>query len=106
MRTPLWEEHPEKMVYIDPEHDGWVTPDEVAAAMLRCVEDDSLVGGTILEVGRDRTRAVQALNDPGPDPDPRAGLVARNGHEGNAMVWTWLEDERIWGRKKEGNPSV
>lgn len=106
VRTPLWEEHPEKMAYIDPERDGWVTPDEVAVAMLRCVEEEGLVGGTILEVGKDRTRCVQALNDPGPDMDPKAGLVVRNAHEGHAMIWTWLEDETIWGGgggKKKGS---
>lgn len=103
VRTPLWEEHPEKMAYINPEQDGWVTPDEVAAAMLRCVEDEGLVGGTILEVGKDRTRSVQALNDPGPDMDPRAGLVVRNAHEGHAMISSWLEDPGIWGGKEKSS---
>lgn len=98
VRTPLWVEHPEKMVYLDPEQDGWVTPDEVAVAMLRCVEEEGLVGGTILEVGKDRTRSVQYLNDPGPSMDPKDGLVVRNAHEGNAMIWKWLEDRDIWGR--------
>lgn len=98
VRTPLWVENPEKMAYLDPERDGWVTPDEVAVAMLRCVEDETLVGGTILEVGKDHTRPVKVLNDPGPDMDPKRGLVVRNGHEGNVMVWKWLEDETIWGK--------
>ncbi|KAF3771333.1 NAD(P)-binding protein [Cryphonectria parasitica EP155] len=98
VRTPLWEENPEKMAFIDPAQDGWVTPDEVAVAMLRCVEEEGLVGGTILEVGKARTRCVEMLNDPGPSMDPRDGLVVRNAHEGNAMVWTWLEDRTIWGQ--------
>lgn len=98
VRTPLWVEHPEKMVYLDPQQDGWVTPDEVAVAMLRCVEDEGLVGGTILEVGKDRTRPVGYLNDPGPSMDPKDGLVVRNAHAGHDMVWKWLDDRNIWGQ--------
>lgn len=100
VRTPLWVENPEKMAFIDPEQDGWVTPDECAVAMLRSVEEEGLVGGTILEVGKDQTRSVQTLNDPGPEMDPKAGLISRNSHEGHAMVWKWLENESIWGQKK------
>lgn len=98
VRTPLWVEHPDKMKYLDPEQDGWVTPGEVAAAMLRCVEEEGLVGGTILEVGKGQTRCVETLNDPGPSMDPKDGLVVRNAHEGNAEVYKWLGDASIWGR--------
>lgn len=97
VRTPLWEEHPEKMKYLDPEQDGWVTPDEVAMAMLRCVEEEGLVGGTILEVGKGLTRSVETLGDAGPSMDPRDGLVVRNAHEGNAEIYKWLGDSSIWG---------
>lgn len=38
VRTPLWTEHPEKLVNVDQEQDGWVTPEEVARAMLATVE--------------------------------------------------------------------
>lgn len=100
VRTPLWLENPEKMIFIDPEQDGWVTPDECAVAMLRCVEEGGLVGGTILEIGRGRTRRVEYLNDPGPSLDPKDGLSARNLKDGNDMVWSWLEDESIWGPGK------
>lgn len=98
VRTPLWVEHPEKMKYLDPGQDGWVTPDEVAEAMLRCVEEEGLVGGTILEVGKGNTRCVETLGDPGPSMDPKDGLVVRNAHEGNAEIYKWLEDDSIWGR--------
>lgn len=98
VRTPLWEEHPEKMKYIDPEADGWVTPDEVAVAMLRCVEEEGLVGGTILEVGKDNTRSVAVLNDPGPDLDPKKGLAARNVRDGWNDIFGCLEDGSIWGK--------
>lgn len=96
VRTPLWLEHPEKMTYLETA-DGWVTPDEVAVAMLRCAEDSDLVGGTIFEVGKDNTRCVQVFDDPGPDRDPKKGLITRNSKNGNDMVWTWLQDKNIWG---------
>ncbi|TEA11026.1 15-hydroxyprostaglandin dehydrogenase [Colletotrichum sidae] len=96
VRTPLWTEHPEKLVNLDEEKDGWVTPQEVAEAMLRCVEDDSIPGGSILEVGKNNTRLVQAFNDPGPDSDPSKGLVARNVQKGTDMVYTWLRDATKW----------
>lgn len=97
VRTPLWLEHPEKMAYLETA-DGWVTPDEVAVAMLQCVEDSSLVGGTIFEVGKDHTRCVQTFNDPGPDRDPKNGMITRNSKIGHDMVWTWLQDKTIWGQ--------
>ena len=43
------------------------SPDEVAEAMLDCVESESLVGGTILEVGAGQTRIVPPFNNPGPN---------------------------------------
>lgn len=96
VRTPLWLEHPEKLVSIEPERDGWVTPDECAVAMLRCVEEDGMIGGTVLEVGRGRTRRVENVNDPGPSLDPRDGLVSGRLEDGNDMVWGWLGDESMW----------
>ncbi|KAF4775896.1 short chain dehydrogenase [Colletotrichum scovillei] len=96
VQTPLWTEHPEKLVNLDEAQDGWVTPREVAEAMLRCVEEEALVGGSILEVGKDNTRLVEAFNAPGPDPDPKRGLVARNGSKGTDMVFSWLRDAAKW----------
>jgi NAD(P)-dependent dehydrogenase (short-subunit alcohol dehydrogenase family) len=61
IKTPLWTEHPEKMSFLDTDRDVWVSPEEVAEAMVRCVEDASLRGGTILEVGKGQTRRVEAL---------------------------------------------
>lgn len=65
IKTPLWTEHPEKLTFIG-EQDEWATPEEVAEAMLRCLVDEDLPGGTVLEVGKGQTREVMALNDPGP----------------------------------------
>lgn len=97
IRTPLWTEHPEKLFYVDDGRDGWATPDEVAEAMLRCVEEKGLVGGTVLEVGRANTRTVEVFNDPGPDRTPSKGLVASNASKGAQEIWGWLGDEKVWG---------
>ncbi|KAF9870982.1 nad-dependent 15-hydroxyprostaglandin dehydrogenase [Colletotrichum karsti] len=96
VRTPLWTEHPEKLINLDESQDGWVTPQEVAEAMLRCAEDDGVPGGSILEVGKDNTRLVQPFNDPGPDRDPKRGLIARNVSNGTAMIFNWLKDASMW----------
>lgn len=96
VRTPLWTEHPEKLMNLDTEQDGWVTPQEVAEAMLRCVEEEALVGGSILEVGKDNTRLVETFNDPGPDRNPKKGLIARNVSNGTNAVFAWLNDASKW----------
>ncbi|ROW16007.1 hypothetical protein VPNG_02603 [Cytospora leucostoma] len=100
VRTPLWTDHPEKLVYVDPNDDGWVTPDECAVAMLRLVEEGGLVGGTVLEVGKDNSRSIQTFNDPGPSFDPKDGLVSRDLVSGTNQVWKWLDDKSIWGSDK------
>ncbi|THY11678.1 NAD(P)-binding protein [Aureobasidium pullulans] len=55
-----------RMKYVDEKKDVWATPEEVAEAMLKLVEDDDMVGGTVLEVGHEQTRIVPMLNNPGP----------------------------------------
>jgi NAD(P)-dependent dehydrogenase (short-subunit alcohol dehydrogenase family) len=61
IKTPLWTEHPEKMTFIDETKDAWATPEEVAEAMLRLLEETELGGGKILEVGAKQTRLVEAF---------------------------------------------
>lgn len=95
VKTPLWTDHPEKLINVDTSKDAWVTPEEVAETMLRCIERES--GGTILEVGKSSIRSVDIYNDPGPNPDPSKGLVTSSSQKGDEMVWTWLEDPRYWG---------
>ncbi|KAL6900166.1 short-chain dehydrogenase/reductase [Trichoderma evansii] len=97
VQTPLWTEHPEKLININLSKDAWVTPQEVAQAMLRCVEDDENIGGTVLEVGAGNTRKVETYNDPGPDRDPTKGLVTTNNEFGDGDVLDWLQDESVWG---------
>ncbi|KAF2430938.1 NAD(P)-binding protein [Tothia fuscella] len=66
VKTPLWTEHEEKLKWVDQEKDVWVTPEEIAAAMLRLLTEDDLVGGTVLEVGSQASRVVPAFMNPGP----------------------------------------
>lgn len=98
VRTPLWTENPEKLAIVHEGRDAWVTPDEVAEAMLGCVEDEGTVGGTVLEVGAGHTRVVGVYNDPGPDQRPEAGLILSDGSAGDEQVHGWLKDEKVWGR--------
>lgn len=57
VRTPLWTEHPEKMKGIS-ENDEFLSPEELAEAMLLVVESDKYLGGTVLEVIKNKTRVV------------------------------------------------
>ncbi len=77
---------------LDQERDAWVEPEEVADAMLRCCEDDSVVGGYVMEVGKGTTRHVDWRNDPGPS---GAGLTATPAAT-IAEVFGWLS-EPGWG---------
>lgn len=95
VRTPLWTEHPEKMIYLK-EEDAWVTPQEVAEAMLSCAESEEHKGGTILEVGAGNTRHVGAFNDPGPDLSPGKGFATSNSAQANEVIWEWMGDIKIW----------
>lgn len=97
VRTPLWEEHPEKLMNIDVAKDAWVTPQEVAQAMLRCIEENENLGGTILEVGAGNTRKVKVYDDAGPDFNPTKGLITSNSALGDEEVLDWLHEEAIWG---------
>jgi NAD(P)-dependent dehydrogenase (short-subunit alcohol dehydrogenase family) len=98
VKTPLWTDHPEKLGNVDETKDAWVTPQEVAEAMLSCLEDPAKIGGTVLEVGAGHTREVSVYNDPGPDTRPEAGLILSDGSFGDDQVHGWLADESVWRR--------
>lgn len=81
------------MTFLDERKDEWATAEEVAEGMLRCVEDEELGGGKILEIGAGQTRFVEALNDPGPS---GRGHTASNLQEQYEEVYGWLGEEG-WG---------
>ncbi|PYH91170.1 NAD(P)-binding protein [Aspergillus ellipticus CBS 707.79] len=97
IRTPLWTDNPEKMMLLDEEKDGWATPEEVAVAMLRCVEESDLPGGTILEVVRNTTRKVELVNDPGPGAAGGNASTASNNGKGSEQILVWLQEKEMWG---------
>lgn len=98
VRTPLWSENPEKLANVDQGRDAWVTPLEVAEAMLQCVEDDARGPGVILEVGAaGAVREVAVYNDPGPDHRPEAGIVTSNSDVGDREARGFLHDRSVWG---------
>ena len=67
--------------------------------MLRCLVDEELVGGTILEVGKDQTRKVEAFNDPGPS---GKGHTVSNIAQSYEDVFGWLGKEG-WGKGGAGS---
>lgn len=93
IKTPLWTEHPEKLQMLNAEQDAWVEPEEVAEAMLRCCEDDVIVGGYVMEVLKGKTRNVDWKMDPGPQ---GPGGTASGGAKLHAEVLGWLS-EKGWG---------
>lgn len=97
IKTPLWTEHPEKLRFVDEAKDAWATPEEVAEAMERCLEDKEVGGGKIVEVGAGQTRFVEALMDPGPR---GKGHTVSNGVAAYEEVYGWLGQEG-WGVGKE-----
>lgn len=96
VKTPLFLDHPEKLKMLDQEKDTWVLPEEVAEGMLRCVEDPELPGGTILEIGHECTRKVEAFNDPGPMGRP--GMLSSNHKEKVEETFGYLAKEG-WGKQ-------
>ncbi|KAK4994320.1 hypothetical protein LTR66_005617 [Elasticomyces elasticus] len=102
IKTPLWTDHPEKMLVVDEENDVFLTPEEVAEAMLKCVQDEAIGGGWVLEVTKNKTRKVEALNDPGPSGD---GSRVSHSERGSQEVFQWLGEEG-WGmvvERRNGN---
>ena len=61
------------------ESDEWVTPDYVAEVMLKLAEDETMPGGTILRVGKERFERVPLFNNPGPQYVAGSGYTASNG---------------------------
>lgn len=92
IRTPLWTDHPEKLVMVKEGVDEWVEPEEVAEAMLRCVVDPEVGGGWVMEVLKDATRNVVVG---APAPEGKGGRVS-GGEVLAKEVFGWLGEEG-WG---------
>jgi hypothetical protein len=71
----------------------WTEPEEVAEAMLRCVTDEDIGGGYVMEVLKNRTRNVDWRMDPGPEGE---GVRAANSAVAAEEVLGWLKEEG-WG---------
>jgi 3-hydroxybutyrate dehydrogenase len=65
VKTPIWDAY--KLGWVDELKDEWVTKEQVANAMLDLVQRSEYIGGTVLEVGVERNRLVEMLNDSGPE---------------------------------------
>lgn len=80
--------------------DAWATPEEVAVAMLRLIEEPGMVGGTILECGKNHTRRVEGFNDPGPDDkDGQNGLIVTQSSAAIDVINKRLTDGSFAGTK-------
>jgi NAD(P)-dependent dehydrogenase (short-subunit alcohol dehydrogenase family) len=64
VKTPLWTA--DKLAWADEDVDVWVTPELVAKVMLDLVQEEGYIGGTVIEVGADNVRPVEAFNAPPP----------------------------------------
>lgn len=93
VKTPLWTANPEKMRVVDPEQDQWIEPEEVAECMLRCVVDEEIPGGSVMEVLKNSFRKVGWKNDPGPQ-GPGSGASGRQINI--TEIFDWLA-EPGWG---------
>jgi len=89
IRTPLWTSHPEKLKFLDESQDEWVEPTFVADSLLRCVTDDDIGGGYIMEVLKDKTRNVDFMMAPPPE---GPGATTANRGDAEKEVLEWLEE--------------
>jgi NAD(P)-dependent dehydrogenase (short-subunit alcohol dehydrogenase family) len=64
VKTPIWDAY--KLGWVDDQQDEWVTKEQVTNVMLDLIQKSEYVGGTIVEVGVDKNRLIERLNDPGP----------------------------------------
>lgn len=81
---------------LDEAQDAWVEPEEVAETMLRCCEDEGVVGGWVLEVLKGASRNVEWRMDPGPQ-GPGAQVSNRQATVDEAFGWL---TEPGWGVPK------
>lgn len=90
IKTPLWIDHAEKLQFVDESQDVWVEPEEVAEVMLRCLIDEDIGAGYVMEVLKDKTRNVEWQMAPGPE---GPGATLANKGKGDEEVLGWLAEE-------------
>jgi NAD(P)-dependent dehydrogenase (short-subunit alcohol dehydrogenase family) len=66
VKSPMLVEDQHKARTIDFEKDELVTPEDVAELLFKLCVDDSIKGGSLMEITEKGTREVLAFNDPGP----------------------------------------
>lgn len=82
---------------VDESQDVWVQPEEVAEAMLRCITDEEVVGGYVMEVLKSKTRNVEPFMSAPPE---GPGATVANREDGNREALEWLAEEG-WGVAKK-----
>jgi NAD(P)-dependent dehydrogenase (short-subunit alcohol dehydrogenase family) len=87
VKTPLLAQ--DNLTWIDENFDRWVTTKQVADVMLDLITNEKNVGGTILEVGTGSVRAVQRINDPGPQ---GKGLTSEEAADAFTNVYNLIEE--------------
>lgn len=61
VQTPIWTSKLREM--LDEEKDEWVPVEMIVQTMMKLITDVELVGGTVLEVGFDKVRALKGYED-------------------------------------------
>lgn len=93
VKTALWTDSEDKMqVLKQDEAVAWMSPAEVAEAMVRLMEDPDLPGGSMLEVAANHQRVIPTLGNPGP---PDAVLMAVDREKSLELVKTALADAQF-----------
>ncbi|KAJ3493005.1 hypothetical protein NLG97_g5006 [Lecanicillium saksenae] len=85
-------EIPNRNHWVDDEQDKFISPEQVAEAMLLLVESEDYPGGTILEVLREATRKVTIANDIGTDRTPGVGSSLSNAKRQVGVITQALQD--------------
>lgn len=67
VKTPLWKDAKREEMVDESHGDVWITPERIADVMMTLTTQAEPAGGTVTEIGAEKTRRVERLNDPGPD---------------------------------------
>lgn len=79
VRTPLWKDARREQLLDESQGDVWITPERIADVMIGLATQAESAGGTVTEIGAEKTRQVERLNDPGPDSSAPGHTMANLG---------------------------